>query len=85
MDSGNLLGALWVLDQGLEALMQAPLLDAQAFAGLRDTGESCAKLPGRKEFRFGCSALDELLRAWESPPERVADALGLLRRTEQRP
>ncbi|HLA41614.1 MAG TPA: glycosyl transferase, partial [Candidatus Glassbacteria bacterium] len=39
VDSGNLLGALWALDPGLQALMRAPLLDGKAFAGLRDAGE----------------------------------------------
>ncbi len=39
VDSGNLLGALWTLDRGLEALMKAPLLDVKAFEGLRDTAD----------------------------------------------
>ena len=40
VDSGNLLGAFWSLDQGLGALMQTELLDKRAFAGLRDAGEA---------------------------------------------
>ncbi len=39
VDSGNLLGALWSLEQGLEELLRGPVLDGKAFAGLRDTGE----------------------------------------------
>jgi cyclic beta-1,2-glucan synthetase len=82
VDSGNLLGALWVLDQGLESLMQAPLLDAKPFAGLRDTGEILRQV-AREENPAGLDvhALDDLLRAWESPPDHIADQL-LLRRAE---
>ena len=39
VDSGNLLGALWALDQGLDELLQAPLLDGTHFAGLAHTAE----------------------------------------------
>ena len=39
VDSGNLLGALWALEQGLGELVHAPLMDGKAFAGLADTGE----------------------------------------------
>jgi cyclic beta-1,2-glucan synthetase len=83
VDSGNLLGALWALDPGLQALMRAPLLDGKAFAGLRDTGEVLQQtLRDGKDVDVDPRALDELLRAWESPPDRIADALGLLKRTE---
>ena len=57
VDSGNLLGALWTLDQGLESLMQAPLLDAQSLCGAaRRRRSPAAGRPGRKIFRFGCSS-----------------------------
>jgi cyclic beta-1,2-glucan synthetase len=39
VDSGNLLGALWTLRQGLESLASTPLLDRKALAGLCDTRE----------------------------------------------
>jgi len=39
VDSGNLLGSLWVLEQGLAELLHQPLLGAKAFTGLADTGE----------------------------------------------
>ena len=35
VDSGNLLGALWALEQGLDELVHGPLLDGKAFAGFR--------------------------------------------------
>ena len=83
VDSGNLLGALWSLEQGLDELMRAPVLDGKAFAGLRDTGE-ILKAGGRAERLSGFDPriLDELLSAWEAPPDRIADALRLLRRVE---
>ena len=39
VDSGNLLGALWSLEHGLEELIQRPVLEGNLFDGLRDTGE----------------------------------------------
>jgi len=83
VDSGNLLGALWTLDRGLESLEQAPLLGAQAFAGLHDAGEVLLQVV-REERSFGLDvhALEDLLRAWESPPDTLRDQLRLLRLTE---
>jgi cyclic beta-1,2-glucan synthetase len=80
VDSGNLLGALWSLDHGLGALMRAELLDMRAFAGLRDAGEALRQAVVSEK----CSDLDthvlhELLHTWESPPDRVVDALSMLR------
>jgi len=82
VDSGNLLGALWTLCQGLESLKQAPLLDAQAFAGLHDTGELLGHSI-RVEGYSGLDlrALDELSSAWESPPGSIAGLLSTLRRS----
>ncbi|HPS01286.1 MAG TPA: glucoamylase family protein, partial [Candidatus Sumerlaeota bacterium] len=84
VDSGNLLGALWTLEQGLESLIQVPLLDARAFAGLCDTGQVLRQAAREeKNTRLNTPILEELLRAWESPPNSVLDALLLLRRTER--
>jgi cyclic beta-1,2-glucan synthetase len=83
VDSGNLLGALWTLDMGLQSLMLAPLLDSQAFAGLYDAGSVLRQVV--REERFSgpdVHALDDLLRAWKSPPDSITDLLRLLRRTE---
>ena len=38
VDSGNLLGALWALEQGLDELLHGPIIDGKAFAGFYDTG-----------------------------------------------
>ncbi|MFH0799880.1 MAG: glucoamylase family protein [Pseudomonadota bacterium] len=83
VDSGNLLGALWTLDQGLRALLEAPLLGVKTFEGLKDTGHVLQQvIRDGKHAGFKPQALSELLRAWESPPDSVAALLGLLRRTE---
>ncbi len=83
VDSGNLLGALWALEQGLDELLRAPVLDGKAFAGLGDTGEILKQVAGRERLTgFDPHILDELLHAWEAPPDRIADSLRLLRRVE---
>ncbi|MFH0801431.1 MAG: glucoamylase family protein [bacterium] len=83
VDSGNLLGALWSLEHGLESLMMRPVLDGKAFEGLRDTVE-VTKQVAAQEGGSGLSApaLDALMRECESPPDCLADALRLLRRAE---
>ncbi len=54
VDSGNLLGALWSLNQGLEVLMQTALLDRRVCEGLRDTGEALRQaVAAEKGSRFG--------------------------------
>ena len=83
VDSGNLLGALWALEQGLDELLRAPILDRKAFAGLGDTGEILKQVAGReRRAGFDFHILDELLLAWDAPPTRLADLLCLLRRVE---
>jgi cyclic beta-1,2-glucan synthetase len=39
VDSGNLVGALWALEQGLSELEHEPLLDARSFRALQETVE----------------------------------------------
>ncbi len=81
VDSGNLLGALWAIDQGLEMLKEMPLLDAEAFAGIRDTVEILRQaIREEKLTGWNTQMLSELARELENPPERVMDALRLLRR-----
>ena len=81
VDSGNLLGALWSLDHGLEVLMQAELLDMKAFSGLRDAGEALRQaVVAEKYTGLDAHALGELLLTWKSPPNRIVEALSILRR-----
>jgi cyclic beta-1,2-glucan synthetase len=83
VDSGNLLGALWSLEHGLDELIQTPVLDVKAFEGLRDTGEILKQVIEQEGISgLDAHVLDELMRAWEAPPDRIADALRLLRRVE---
>jgi cyclic beta-1,2-glucan synthetase len=82
VDSGNLLGALWSLEQGLDELLQSPVLDRKAFAGLRDTGEILQPLITQESLAGLAQTLNELLDTWEAPPDRIAAALRLLRRVE---
>jgi cyclic beta-1,2-glucan synthetase len=69
VDSGNLLGALWVLEQAVEELLHAPLLDAQMYSGLADTG---AILKQELTLNAGAAAshatLDRLVAQWLDPP-----------------
>ncbi|UCF05851.1 MAG: glycosyl transferase, partial [bacterium] len=83
VDSGNLLGCLWTLEQGLDELIQTPVLDANAFEGLRDTGEILKQaVEAEGVSGFDSHGLDELMRTLKSPPERIADVVRLLRRLE---
>lgn len=83
VDSGNLLGSLWVLEQGLEGIIHAPLMSTKAFAGLNDTADVlCDAIRKEKKTNFDLDTLNELRCEWASPPGRFLDALRLMRRTE---
>jgi cyclic beta-1,2-glucan synthetase len=83
VDSGNLLGALWSLEHGLDKLIQRPVLDGKAFEGLQDTGEILKQVVEQEGISgLDAHALDALMRAWKTTPARIADALRLLRRVE---
>jgi len=83
VDSGNLLGSLWALEHGLDELIKGPILDGRAFEGLRDTREILKEVVDQKGIAgLDASALDELMRVCESPPDRIADVIHLLRRVE---
>ncbi len=83
VDSGNLLGCLWALEKGLDELIQAPVLAANAFEGLRDTGEILKQAVEEECVSvFDAHGLDEVMHMLKNPPERIADAVHLLRRVE---
>jgi cyclic beta-1,2-glucan synthetase len=82
VDSGNLLGALVAMEQGLGELAQAPLLEDKAFAGLLDTGAILKEMVGQERLAgFDRDLLDQLLGQWLTPPAALIDKLLLLRRT----
>ncbi len=81
VDSGNLLGALWVLEQGLLELVHLPLLTGKVFAGLADTGEILKSAVIQSGIGGLClPSLEPLLRDWHSPPTPLVDLLSLQRR-----
>jgi cyclic beta-1,2-glucan synthetase len=83
VDSGNLLGALVAVEQGLDELLHRPVLDGKAFSGFRDTGGILKQVVGQeRRAGFDLHILDELMNEWESPPTRIIDGLRLLRRME---
>jgi cyclic beta-1,2-glucan synthetase len=83
VDSGNLLASLWALEHGLDELMQGPILDTKVFAGLRDAGAILQQIVAQEGVTgLDTRGFDELMRACEDPPDRIADALRLLRRID---
>ncbi len=83
VDSGNLLGCLWALEQGLDELIRTPVLDVNAFDGLLDTGEILKQaVEEESPAGFDARGLNELLHTLRTPPERIIDAIRLLRQVE---
>jgi cyclic beta-1,2-glucan synthetase len=97
VDSGNLLGALWTLEQGLDEVIHAPLMTCTMFSGLADTGEILKqalsvppeKLSTTETQRHGDIlgekdvTLDRLLTVWHTPPNRIVALLHLLRQMHE--
>ncbi len=83
VDSGNLLGALWSLEHGLEEMVRRPVLDGNLFEGLRDTGEVLKEEVEKGGLTFRESGLlEELMRTSRSSTIGAAAELQLLRRVE---
>lgn len=80
VDSGNLIGTLWTLEQGLAELIEAPLLDIKAFSGLCDTLrlliENPTQDPRSAEEKAELARLQQMC---EVVPPQASDALYLLR------
>lgn len=78
VDSGNLLGALWALEQGLDELLHAPLMGGTAFSGMADIGEVLKQSVIQEGVTgFYHHTLETLLRSLHTPPSRIADLLRL--------
>jgi cyclic beta-1,2-glucan synthetase len=85
VDSGNLLGALWTLEQGLAELVRGPLLDGKAFGGLADTGEILQQAAAQGEIAgLDRQTLGPLLAELHAPPAAIVDLLRRQRRVEAR-
>ena len=81
VDSGNLLGALWALEQGLFELLHAPLLTSQVFSGLADTGEVLKQVVAKEGTAdFYHHTLETLLRNLYASPSNIVDLLRLQQR-----
>ena len=84
VDSGNLLGSLWTLEQGLEELLQEPLLEGSAFEGLCDAGELFREAAAHEGIRGAdMGAFDGLMRACRDSADGVGGALHRLHRAEE--
>lgn len=82
VDSGNLLGALWALDEGVNELLHAPLLSGKTFKGLADTGRILNQTVSKEKIAGFCdSTLAGLVREWDDPPSGILDLIRLERRT----
>lgn len=82
VDSGNLLGSLWAIDQGLEALLRAPLVCDSLFMGLCDTAHLLHHAI-REEKGGNTHEVDDFLRVFELPPTKAFEAILLLQKTER--
>ncbi len=83
VDSGNLLGALWALEQGLSELLHAPLLDATVFSGLADTGEVLKQVAAKAGSAGFChNTLETLLHTLHAAPSGIVELLRLQQRIQ---
>ena len=81
VDSGNLLGSLWAIAQGLDELPHQPILEARAFSGLTDTGRVLRRILGRGRVpNDRLRELSHFMRSWENPSSRAIRKLALLRK-----
>ncbi len=80
VDSGNLLGALWTVEQGLLELITTPLLNDRLFSGLTDTGEILTQSSGKEHSDARQFAIETLLKKVAKPPTSAIGLLQLQRR-----
>ncbi|TVQ41450.1 MAG: glycosyl transferase, partial [Spirochaetaceae bacterium] len=85
VDSGNLLGSLWSLEHGLNAMIANPVLDGAAFEGVLDTVEILKQTviddsPADRKLHDTLDTLTDLLARGFAD---TADAIKALRRVKQ--
>ena len=80
VDSGNLLGALWSLQQGLDELVSVPVLNLRVFEGLKDTVRILNEVqgPAAAASVYG-EAFRKVMGLLADPPLRIGDQVRLLR------
>ncbi|CAG0958909.1 hypothetical protein ANRL2_00690, partial [Anaerolineae bacterium] len=80
VDSGNLLGALVTLEQGLGAMMRTDLLDRRASAGLYDAGDILRQaIAADPSPAADAEAVRIMLLACDARPDRIVDLIRTLR------
>ncbi len=77
VDSGNLLGCLWTLEQGLEEMINLPLLDIKALSGWIDTIELFGEDPVLADVYTGLKNI--LAETVDSHLPHQVDVIGLIR------
>ena len=81
VDSGNLLGCLWTLDEGMRDAVDKPLLGPQALRGIRDTfgvlRTALREADRLSEHRHVLTILQEHLT---DPPEHLTEMIRCIRR-----
>ncbi len=83
VDSGNLLGALWALEQGMGQLIHEPLVAGTTFTGLADTGMILQQAVTQAGIANFChSLLDQLIAECNAPPSSLIELLRLQRRIQ---
>jgi cyclic beta-1,2-glucan synthetase len=83
VDSGNLLGALWALEQGLGELVHQPVLDGRALTGLADTALVVQQVVTDQGIVNFChTLLDQILTECMTPPESLLALLRLQQRLQ---
>jgi cyclic beta-1,2-glucan synthetase len=83
VDSGNLLGALWALEQGVAELAHQPILNGKTFYGLADTGLVLKRVVTDQGVANFCHPLlDQLLAECMTPPPDLIELLRLQHRVQ---
>ncbi|WP_319560695.1 GH36-type glycosyl hydrolase domain-containing protein [Marispirochaeta sp.] len=82
VDSGNLIGTLWALEQSLRRMIETPLLDKRLFEGLSDTVEVYEETVRRSDGLNEGGESSGLLRVCRLPASGIGEKLKLLRRMD---
>ena len=83
VDSGNFIAALWTLDQGIDEILNRPLLSPSVLDGLLDTGEILLKeLKKENTAPEIYQAASELLKVIRQCPPGVDDLIRCLRQIQ---
>lgn len=83
VDSGNFLGALWALQQGLHEQYSGEVISGELFEGLRDSADILHQtISADPEFVEATKETERLLANLDRVPKRIVDRLQLLRLCE---